>query len=73
MPVNAVGNPPPEADRLRQEVEAQLPAIIKQFNQVLQEDFGFSNLRVGGFSVLPADIATNKISCDEDGCSIAGQ
>ncbi|MEM9770141.1 MAG: hypothetical protein AAF889_00820 [Cyanobacteria bacterium P01_D01_bin.73] len=72
MPVNAVGNPPPEADQLRKEVEKQLPAIIAQFNQVLQEQFGFKGIRVGGFTVVPEEIVTDSnISCDEEGCSIS--
>jgi len=69
MSVKAVGNPPPEADALRASLEKQLPEIINQFSVVLQERFGFENLRVGGFTVVPAEAAQN-ISCDEDSCSI---
>ena len=72
MPVSAVGNPPPEADQLRNELETQLPEIIAQFNQVLQEQFGFKDIRVGGFTIVPAEaIADSNISCDEEGCSIS--
>ncbi len=72
MPVSAVGNPPPEADQLRNELETQLPEIIAQFNQVLQEQFGFKDIRVGGFTIVPAAaIADSNISCDEEGCSIS--
>ncbi|MEM6502197.1 MAG: hypothetical protein AAF685_10205 [Cyanobacteria bacterium P01_C01_bin.89] len=72
MPVNTVGNPPPEADQLRKDVEAKLPEIIAQFNQVLQEQFGFEGIRVGGFTVVPEEVVANQnISCDEEGCSIS--
>lgn len=69
MSVEAVGNPPPEADQLRSEIQQQLPDIIANFNQVLQEKFGFEGIRVGGFTIVPAD-AADRISCDEDSCSI---
>ena len=69
MPVDAVGNPPPEADQLRAEIEKQLPNIINSFSQVLQEQFGFEGIRVGGFTIVPAE-AANNISCNEEGCSI---
>ncbi|MGP1383971.1 MAG: hypothetical protein ACTS2F_10460 [Thainema sp.] len=70
MPVEAVGNPPPEADQLRTEIEKQLPEIINSFSQVLQEQFGFEGIRVGGFTIVPAEAAANNISCNEEGCSI---
>jgi hypothetical protein len=70
MSVKTVGNPPPEADQLRAEIEKQLPDIIASFSQVLQEQFGFKDLRVGGFTVIPAEAAADNISCDEESCSI---
>lgn len=70
MPVEAVGNPPPEADQLRTEIEQQLPHIIASFSKVLQEEFGFEGLRVGGFTVVPAEAVAENISCDEEGCSV---
>ncbi|MEL6138119.1 MAG: hypothetical protein AAFR42_12020 [Cyanobacteria bacterium J06628_6] len=71
MPVEAVGTPPPEADQLRANVEKQLPDIIASFNQVLKEQFGFEGIRVGGFTILPAEATAEGISCDEEGCSIS--
>ncbi|MEB3212991.1 MAG: hypothetical protein VKL39_16680 [Leptolyngbyaceae bacterium] len=70
MSVEAVGNPPPEADQLRTEIEKQLPAIIESFSQVLQDQFGFEGLRVGGFTVVPAEATAEAISCDEEGCAV---
>ncbi len=74
MPVQTVGTPPPEADQLRADVEKQLPNIIASFSEVLQKQFGFENLRVGGFTVVPGsavpEAAENNISCDEEGCSL---
>lgn len=70
MAVKTVGTPPPEADQLRAEVEKQLPKIIASFSQVLQEQFGFDMLRVGGFTVVPVEDTADSISCDEEGCSI---
>ncbi|NEQ96109.1 MAG: hypothetical protein F6K30_05195 [Cyanothece sp. SIO2G6] len=70
MSVEAVGNPPPEADQIRLEIEAKLPEIISSFSQVLQQQFGFNDLQVGGFTVVPRQESGDKISCDEDGCSI---
>ncbi|HHP7243435.1 MAG TPA: hypothetical protein ACFE0H_01980 [Elainellaceae cyanobacterium] len=69
MAIETVGNPPPEADQLRAEIEKQLPNIIASFSQVLQDQFGFEGLRVGGFTLVPAEAAEN-ISCDEEGCSV---
>ena len=69
MSVKTVGNPPPEADELKAAIEKQLPEIINQFSLVLQEQFGFENLRVGGFTIIPAE-AVPTISCDEEGCSV---
>lgn len=71
MSVEAVGNPPPEADQLRTEIEKQLPDIIASFSQVLQEQFGFEGLRVGGFTVVPAEAAADNISCDEESCTVS--
>ena len=71
MSVEAVGNPPPEADQLRVEIEKQLPDIIASFSQVLQEQFGFEGLRVGGFTVVPAEAAADNISCDEESCTVS--
>ncbi|MGB3787545.1 MAG: hypothetical protein WA949_06015 [Phormidesmis sp.] len=72
MPVEAIGNPPPQADQLKSAIEKQLPDIIASFSRVLQNEFGFEDIRVGGFTVVPTEVATANISCDEDGCSIAG-
>ena len=69
MTVKTVGNPPPSADELRTNIEQQLPKIIASFSQVLQEEFGFQDVRVGGFTVVPA-AAGGGISCDEESCSI---
>ena len=70
MSVETVGNPPPEADQLRVDIEKQLPDIIASFSQVLQEQFGFAGLRVGGFTVVPAEATADNISCDEESCSV---
>lgn len=70
MPVETVGSPTPEADQMRAEIEKQLPNIIASFSQVLQEQFGFDTLRVGGFTVVPAVASADSISCDEEGCSV---
>lgn len=70
MPVEAVGNPPPEADQLRIEIEKQLPDIIASFSQVLKEQFGFEGIRVGGFTIVPDEAAAKNISCNEENCSI---
>lgn len=70
MAVETVGTPPPEADRLRAEIENQLPDIIASFSEVLQKQFGFDSLRVGGFTIVPAEAAADSISCDEESCSI---
>lgn len=69
MTVKTVGNPPPSADELRTNIEQQLPDIIASFSQVLQEQFGFQDVRVGGFTVVPA-APGGGISCNEEGCSI---
>ncbi len=71
MSVEAVGNPTPKADQLKSAIEKQLPDIIASFSRVLQDDFGFEDIRVGGFTVVPAAVATANISCDEEGCSVA--
>ena len=70
MAVTPVGTPPPEADRLRAEIEQQLPKIIASFSEVLQKQYGFDSLRVGGFTIVPAEAADSSISCDEEGCSV---
>lgn len=69
MSVKTVGDLPPQADELRATVEQQLPDIMASFNKVLQEQFGFQDIRVGGFTIVPAD-AGSSVSCDEEGCSI---
>ena len=71
MVVKTVGNPPSSADDLRENIEQQLPEIMASFNQILQEQFGFQAVRVGGFTVVPADAAASGISCNEESCSIA--
>lgn len=70
MSVETVGNPPPEANQLRTEIEKQLPDIIASFSQVLQKQFGFENIRVGGFTIVPEETNADSISCDEESCSI---
>ncbi|MGJ3253903.1 MAG: hypothetical protein ACFE0J_22640 [Elainellaceae cyanobacterium] len=70
MAVETVGNPPPEADQLRAEIEKQLPNIIASFSQVLQDQFGFEGIRVGGFTIVPAEAVTENISCNEESCSV---
>ena len=70
MSVETVGNPPAEADQLKAEIEKQLPDIMAGFTKVLQEQFGFEGIRVGGFSLVPDETAAGNIACDEEGCSI---
>ena len=70
MSVETVGNPPPEANQLRVEIEKQLPDIIASFSQVLQKQFGFESVRVGGITLVPKEAFTENISCDEESCSI---
>lgn len=69
MSVKTVGDLPPQADELRITIEQQLPKIMASFNNVLQEQFGLPDVRVGGFTIVPA--AGSGVSCDEAGCSIA--
>lgn len=70
MAIETVGSPPPEANQLRGEIEKQLPEIISSFSEVLQKQFGFESLRVGGFTIVPVEAADSSISCNEDGCSV---
>ncbi len=70
MSVQTVGDLPPQADELRSSIEQQLPDIMASFNKVLQEQFGFQDVRVGGFTVVPAAAASSSVSCDEEGCSV---
>jgi hypothetical protein len=72
MSVETVGNPPPEANQLRADIEKQLPDIMASFSQVLQQQFGFESLRVGGFTIVPIESSTEIISCDDESCSING-
>ncbi|EDX85509.1 hypothetical protein S7335_3210 [Synechococcus sp. PCC 7335] len=69
MTIKTVGTPPPEAEQLRADIEKQLPDIIDSLSEVLQKKFGFEDLRVGGFTIVPASSEGN-ISCDEDGCAV---
>ena len=69
MTIKTVGTPPPEAEQLRADIEKQLPDIIDSFSEVLQKKFGFEDLRVGGFTIVPASSESN-ISCDEDSCAV---
>lgn len=71
MSVKSVGDLPPQADELRANIEQQLPNIMASFSKVLQEQFGFKDVRVGGFTIVPSDAADNGVSCDEEGCSIS--
>ena len=70
MAVETVGSPPPEGDQIKAEIEKQLPDIIASFSEVLQKQFGFESLRVGGFTIVPAETSTSSISCNEEGCSV---
>jgi cephalosporin-C deacetylase-like acetyl esterase len=70
MAIETVGNPPPEADRIRTVLQDQLPDIIASFNQVLQEQYGISGISVGGFTVVPESALSTQVTCDQDGCSI---
>lgn len=70
MAVETVGSPPPEANQLQAEIEKQLPNIIASFSEVLQKQFGFETVRVGGFTLVPAEASAENISCDETGCSV---
>ncbi len=69
MPVQAVGNPPPEANQIRALLEEQLPDILASFNHVLREQYGLSGVRVGGFTVVP-ESETSAVTCDQETCSI---
>ncbi|MEO1299728.1 MAG: hypothetical protein AAFW75_28940 [Cyanobacteria bacterium J06636_16] len=69
MPVQTVGNPPPEADQIRGVLEKQLPDILASFNQVLREQYGLLGVRVGGFTVVP-ESETAAVTCDQETCSI---
>ncbi len=70
MPVETVGNPPPEADRVRSVLEQQLPQIIASFNQVLKEQYGIAGVSVGGFTVVPESAVSATVTCDQDGCAV---
>lgn len=70
MPVETVGNPPPEADQLRSTLEKQLPDIIASFNQVLREQYGFSGIGVGGFTIVPEGAIPATVTCDQESCSV---
>lgn len=71
MSVKTVGDLPSEADELRSNIERQLPEIMASFSKVLQEQFGFQDVRVGGFTIVPATAASSGVSCNEEGCSIS--
>ncbi len=70
MSIKTVGTPPPEAEQLRTEIEKQLPNIIASFSETLQKQFGFTDIRVGGFTIVPAS-SESSISCDEDSCEVS--
>lgn len=70
MSVETVGNPPPEADRVRSVLEQQLPQIIASFNQVLKEQYGIAGVSVGGFTVVPESAVSATVTCDQDGCAV---
>lgn len=70
MPVQTIGNPPPEADQIRVVLEKQLPDILASFNQVLLEQYGLSGVRVGGFTVVPESEAAT-VTCDQEACSVS--
>ena len=71
MSVETVGNPPPEADRVRSVLEQQLPQIIASFNQVLKEQYGIAGVSVGGFTVVPESAVSATVTCDQDGCAVS--
>ena len=73
MTVETVGNPPPNAEQFRAEVEKQLPDIIASFNQVLQTEYGLKEVRGGGFTLVPSVTTASGLSCDEESCSIDGR
>jgi S-formylglutathione hydrolase FrmB len=70
MSVETVGNPPPEADRVRSVLEEQLPQIIASFNQVLKDQYGIAGVSVGGFTVVPESAVSTTVTCDQDGCAV---
>ncbi len=70
MPVEPVGDLPPEAEQLRLALEKQLPDILTHFSQILHQQFGFEGVRVGGFTVVPIDSNPERLSCNEEHCSI---
>lgn len=70
MPIETVGNPPPETDQIRVVLENQLPEIIASFNQVLREQYGLSGISVGGFTVVPESAAA-VVTCDQESCSVS--
>ncbi|PSN19042.1 hypothetical protein C7271_09340 [filamentous cyanobacterium CCP5] len=69
MSVEAVGNVPPEADRIRSTIENQLPAIIASFNQVLRDQYHLEGISVGGFTVVPESAAAS-VTCDQESCTV---
>ena len=71
MPVETVGNPPPEADEIRVVLENQLPDIIASFNQVLREQYGLSGISVGGFTVVPESAVSAVVTCNQESCSVS--
>jgi hypothetical protein len=70
MPIETVGNPPPEADQLRDRLQQQLPDIIASFNQVLRNQYGFSGISVGGFTIVPEGAVPATVTCDQESCSV---
>ncbi len=70
MPVEPIGDLPPEADQLRIYIEKHLPNILESFSQVLHQKFGLNGIRVGGFTVVPIDSNPERLTCNEEHCSI---
>ncbi|MGF1515146.1 MAG: hypothetical protein ACFB5Z_15820 [Elainellaceae cyanobacterium] len=70
MSVKAVGNPPPEANQIKDVLEERLPEIIASFNQVLREQYNVTGISVGGFTVVPESAMSGSVTCDQDSCSV---
>ncbi len=70
MPIEPVGDLPPEAEQLRLALEKNLPDILARFNQVLHQELGCESIRVGKFTVVPSNSEPERLSCNEEHCSI---
>jgi hypothetical protein len=70
MPVESIGNPPPEAEQLKSALEQLLPDILASFNQVLHEQYKLQGIRVSHFAVVPDTSTAQRVTCDQTGCAI---